>query len=131
MGSLRGRVAPWLFTGSCLGSLAGCDVAGGFQNAGNAIAPDQKSYLELGGTQLVAGSFYDVHLGILPRVGAYLTARPGHRGDGGRALSVIDAQRQSECRLADVAGYDADFARRGWPSLLLGYLEAPDSSGVG
>ncbi|HEY4158031.1 MAG TPA: hypothetical protein VGM29_08035 [Polyangiaceae bacterium] len=127
MSSLRGHGA----IGVCVVVLAGCNPAGGFVSAGNALVPDQKSYLEQGGTRLIAGSFYDLHLGIQPKVAAYLTARPGQRGDGGRALSVIDAQHQSQCQLSDVAAYDADFARRDMPALTIGYLESSDDSGQG
>jgi hypothetical protein len=57
----------------CLASSSACDIVQGFENAGDALFPPQKTYLETPGFRLAAGGFHRLNVGIGDEL--YLLAR--------------------------------------------------------
>ena len=62
----RGRgPAPLVLAAAIAGySLLGCNVVQGFQDAGDTLFPEQKTYLAAPGVQLLSGGYHDVDFAI-------------------------------------------------------------------
>lgn len=60
---------------------AGCNIVQGFQDAGDTLFPEQKTYLAAPGVRLVSGGYYNVNVAVGADV--YLFARPTDDTQGG------------------------------------------------
>src|SRR6185503_2592834 len=59
-------------------ALTGCDIVQGFQDAGDALFPPQKTYLEAPGFRLAPGGFRRLNVGVGDEL--YLLARTSEEG---------------------------------------------------
>ena len=89
---------------SVLLALPACDIVQGFKNAGDALFPPVKTYLDVPGFRLVAGSYRE--LDMLTSSEPFIFARSATDGDG--ALYVMRYQNPKPCKIPDVTAYWSD-----------------------
>jgi hypothetical protein len=93
---------------SALGLLVACDIVQGFKNAGDALFPPVKTYLDVPGFQLVAGAYRE--LDIMTSSEPFIFARSASEGDS--ALYVMRYQDPKPCKIADVTSYWSDASEK-------------------
>jgi hypothetical protein len=106
-----------------LAAAPGCDIVQGFQNAGDALFPPVKTYLDVPGFALAPGSYRD--LGLLTTSEPFVFARSSDPSDG--ALYVMRYQAPHACRIADVTGWWTDGTEDA-PRTFVAYFDASGSS---
>jgi hypothetical protein len=98
------QVAGAVLAASAFATLPACDIVQGFQNAGDALFPPVKTYLDVPGFRLVTGSYRD--LDLMTSSEPFVFARSANEGDS--SLYVMRYQAPRPCRIPDVTGYWAD-----------------------
>lgn len=86
---------------AALAALPACDIVQGFKNAGDALFPPVKTYLDVPGFRFVSGSYRD--LDIMTSSEPYVFARSANDDD--TSLYVMRYQAPHPCRIPDVTGY--------------------------
>jgi len=99
--SSRGQVFHAALALATVLTTAGCDIVQGFQNAGDALFPPQKTYLETPGFRLAEGSFYRLNVGIGDEL--YLLARSAD--ETVPALYAMRYLDPKPCRIEGVGRY--------------------------
>jgi hypothetical protein len=89
---------------SALFALPACDIVQGFKNAGDALFPPVKTYLDVPGFRVVAGSYRE--LDVMTSSEPFIFARSATEGDN--ALYVMRYQAPKPCKIPDVTGYWSD-----------------------
>lgn len=89
-------------------ALPACDIVQGFKNAGDALFPPVKTYLDVPGFRLVPGSYRD--LDLMTSSEPFIFARSATEGDG--ALYVMRYQAPKPCKIPDVTGYWSDASEK-------------------
>lgn len=85
-----------------LPALCGCDIVQGFQDAGNALFPEQSTHLSTPALRLVSGGYR--HLDLAAGRELSVLARPS---DGGSSLFVMRFANPEPCEIPDVGRYVA------------------------
>jgi len=98
------QVAGAVLAASASLTLPACDIVQGFQNAGDALFPPVKTYLDVPGFRLVPGSYRD--LDLMTSSEPFVFARSATEGDS--SLYVMRYQAPRPCRIPDVTGYWSD-----------------------
>jgi hypothetical protein len=108
-----------------LGASA-CDIVQGFENAGDALFPPQKTYLEAPGFRLARGGFHRLNVGIGDEL--YLLARNADPDSepGLYAMRYLDPK---PCRIPNVGRYWSSGLATPHPSQIV-YLEGQDQQGT-
>jgi hypothetical protein len=101
-----------------LAATTGCDIVQGFQNAGDALFPPQKTYLETPGFRLATGGFRRLNVGVGDEL--YLLARNAE--DPEPALYSMRFVDPKPCKIAGVGRYWASGIPTEYPSQIA-YLE--------
>ena len=101
-----------------LATTAGCDIVQGFQNAGDALFPPQKTYLETPGFRLAAGGFRRLNVGVGDEL--YLLARNAE--DTEPALHSMRFVDPKPCKIPGVVRYWVSGLPTEYPSQIA-YLE--------
>jgi hypothetical protein len=83
-------------------SLSACDIVQGFEDAGNALFPPEKTHLDTPGIRLVKGPFR--HLDIAAGTDIYLLARSSDAAD--LALYVMRYAAPKPCAIPNVVRYE-------------------------
>ncbi len=86
--------------------LTGCDIVQGFQNAGDALFPPVKTYLDVPGFRLVEGSYAELEM--LTTSEPFVLARSATLSDS--SLYAFRFNTPKPCRIPDVGGYWSDAA---------------------
>jgi hypothetical protein len=103
---------------AALATTAGCDIVQGFQNAGDALFPPQKTYLETPGFRLATGGFRRLNVGVGDEL--YLLARSAE--DTEPALYSMRFVDPKPCRIPGVGRYWSSGLPTEYPSQIA-YLE--------
>jgi hypothetical protein len=103
---------------AALATTAGCDIVQGFQNAGDALFPPQKTYLETPGFRLATGGFRRLNVGVGDEL--YLLARNAE--DTEPALYSMRYVDPKPCKIPRVVRYWASGLPTEYPSQIA-YLE--------
>jgi hypothetical protein len=101
---------------SAIAVTSGCDIVEGFQNAGDALFPPQKTYLETPGFRLAAGGFYRLNVGVGDEL--YLLARDSDR----MAEPALYSMRYLDpvpCKIEGVARYWSSGLPSDYPAQIL------------
>lgn len=93
---------------SALLALSSCDIVQGFQNAGDALFPPVKTYLDVPGFRVVAGSYRE--LDLMTSSEPFIFARSATEGDN--ALYVMRYQAPKPCKIPDVTAYWSDASEK-------------------
>lgn len=112
VGARRGLIRPagWAFVVG--GLVAGCDIVQGFQNAGDALFPPVKTYLDTPGYRIVAGGYRD--LNFIAGDELYLLARSSKDDD-----STLYSMRYADpnpCAIPEVGRYFPAESSEGQPT---------------
>ncbi len=83
-------------------ALSGCDIVQGFQDAGNALFPEQSTHLSTPALRLVSGGYRRLDLAAGRELS--VLARPS---DGGTSLFVMRFANPKPCEIPDVGRYVA------------------------
>lgn len=103
---------------AALATTAGCDIVQGFQNAGDALFPPQKTYLETPGFRLAEGGFRRLNVGVGDEL--YLLARNAE--DTEPALYSMRYVDPKPCKIEGVGRYWSSGLPSEYPSQIA-YLE--------
>jgi hypothetical protein len=117
---VRGTVAL-----AALATTPGCDIVQGFQNAGDALFPPQKTYLETPGFRLATGGFRRLNVGVGDEL--YLLARNAE--DTEPALYSMRYVDPKPCRIPGVGRYWSSGLPSEYPSQIA-YLEGDAQRGT-
>jgi len=98
------QIARTLLAISAFATLPACDIVQGFQNAGDALFPPVKTYLDVPGFRLVSGGYRE--LDLMTSSEPFIFARSATPGDS--SLYVMRYQAPHPCRIPDVTGYWSD-----------------------
>ncbi len=98
--TLRRRLLVTAFVG-CSPALLGCDIVQGFQNAGDALFPPVKTYLDAPGYRLVSGGYR--YMTLIASDELFLIARSSKDGDTG--LYSMRYADPRPCAIPDVGRY--------------------------
>ncbi|HEY4103833.1 MAG TPA: hypothetical protein VGM44_08075 [Polyangiaceae bacterium] len=113
---------------SWCGSLA-CNPKTGFESAANSIDPNEKSYIDGPGSQLVAGPYNTVGIDFDPDTGVHLLSR--RRDDSGGSLTLFGQNAVVGCKIApDVLTWFPSRPTQE-PTRLLPYFAARNADGSG
>jgi hypothetical protein len=107
-------------------AAGGCDIVQGFQNAGDALFPPQKTYLEAPGFRLAEGSFHRLNIGVGDEL--YLLARDASNP----SEPVLYSMRYVDpkpCKLTGVGRYWSSGLATDAPSQIV-YLANNDRRGT-
>ena len=107
-------------------STCGCDIVQGFQNAGDALFPPQKTYLEAPGFRLARGGFYRLNVGVGDEL--YLLARNADP-DAEPGLYSMRYLDPKPCRIPNVGRYWSSGLGSPDPAQIV-YLEGQDQVGT-
>jgi hypothetical protein len=103
-----------------------CDIVQGFENAGDALFPPQKTYLEAPGFRLAQGNFHRLNVGIGDEL--YLLARDA-RPDAERNLYSMRYVDPKPCKLSGVGRYWSSGLPTDYPAQIV-YLENDERRGT-
>jgi hypothetical protein len=105
-------------------ALAACDIVQGFQNAGNALFPPVKTYLDVPGSRVLAGNYTSVSL--LSGEEAYLALRSVEPQD---QLTLTHYALPLPCVLPGIGLYEA-FGPPHIDRLVIAYFEGWEEGGT-
>ncbi|HEV8548307.1 MAG TPA: hypothetical protein VGQ57_04745, partial [Polyangiaceae bacterium] len=98
------QIALALGCAVALAGLPGCDIVQGFKDAGDALFPPVKTYLDTPGFRLVSGGYS--YLDMLTSSEPYILARAANPDDD--SLYAMRFQAPHPCRIPDVTSYWSD-----------------------
>jgi hypothetical protein len=110
---------------AALGASA-CDIVQGFENAGDALFPPQKTYLEAPGFRLAEGNFHRLNVGIGDEL--YLFARDASP-DAEPGLYAMRYVDPNTCRIPGVGRYWTSGLPSDYPATVA-YLEGDERRGT-
>jgi len=93
---------------------AGCNIVQGFQDAGDSLFPEQKTYLAAPGVRLTSGGYHDLNFAVGADI--YLFARPTDDTQGG--LAAMAYGNPHPCVIPRVGRYWASSSPTRRPPLL-------------
>ncbi|HEX6275148.1 MAG TPA: hypothetical protein VFZ53_19045 [Polyangiaceae bacterium] len=105
---------------------SGCDIVQGFQNAGDALFPPQKTYLEAPGFRLAEGNFHRLNIGVGDEL--YLLARDASNTSE-PALYSMRFVDPKPCKITGVGRYWSSGLATDHPSQIV-YLANNDRRGT-
>jgi hypothetical protein len=117
------RTPGWLALASAL-ALTACDIVQGFQNAGNALFPPVKTYLDVPGSRVLPGNYTSVAL--LSGEEAYLALRSVEPQD---QLTLTHYAEPLPCVLRGIGLYEA-FGPPDIDRLVIAYFEGWEEGGT-
>ena len=117
------QVASCSALAALLAVTPACNIVQGFKDAGDALFPPVKTYLDVPGFKLVEGSYRD--LGLLTTTEPFIFARASNAND--LSLYVMRFQAPRPCPIPDVTGWWADGTEDA-PRTFVAYFDATGSS---
>jgi hypothetical protein len=109
-----------VLAGGCLVATSACDIVQGFENAGDALFPPQKTYLETPGFRLAAGGFHRLNVGVGDEL--YLLARDSDP-TAEPALYSMRYLDPTPCKIEGVVRYWSSSLASDYPAQIV-YLKA-------
>lgn len=106
--------------------VSACDIVQGFENAGDALFPPQKTYLETPGFRLAEGNFTRLNVGIGDEL--YLLARDANPG-AEPALYSMRYVDPKPCKISGVGRYWSSGLPSEFPAQIA-YLEGDERRGT-
>ncbi len=107
-------------------AAGGCDIVQGFENAGDALFPPQKTYLEAPGFRLAEGNFYRLNVGVGDEL--YLLARDANP-EAEPALYSMRYVDPKPCKIPGVGRYWSSGLPTDYPAQIV-YLPGDERRGT-